>query len=52
MVRALREPEVSARLKEFGMQVYASSPSEFARFLSAERAKWEPIVRTSGATIN
>lgn len=52
MVRALREPEVSARLKEFGMQVYASSPSEFARFLSAERAKWEPIVKSSGATIN
>lgn len=52
MVRALREPEVSARLKEFGMQVYASSPSEFARFLSAERAKWEPIVKGSGATIN
>lgn len=52
MVRALREPEVSARLKEFGMQVYASNPADFARFLSAERAKWEPIVKASGATIN
>lgn len=52
MVRALREPEVSTRLKEFGMQVYASSPGEFSRFLSAERAKWEPIVKASGATIN
>jgi tripartite-type tricarboxylate transporter receptor subunit TctC len=52
IVRSLRDPDVGARLQEFGMQVYASSPQEFARFLAVERAKWEPIVKSSGATIN
>lgn len=52
IVRSLRDPDVGARLEEFGMQVYASSPQEFARFLAIERAKWEPIVKSSGATIN
>ncbi|MFM8546702.1 MAG: Bug family tripartite tricarboxylate transporter substrate binding protein [Betaproteobacteria bacterium] len=52
IVKSLRDDDITAKLREFGMQIYASSPQEFAKFLAAERAKWEPIVKSSGATIN
>lgn len=44
-VRALNAPEVKHKLIEMGAQVVASPADEFGRFMTAEVAKWEPVVK-------
>lgn len=52
IVHALKDPSVREQLARIDTTVYASSPEEFAAFLKRERAKWDPIVKASGATMN
>lgn len=49
---ALSDPEVKARLLSMGMQPDGGSSADFAAMIRAERARWEQIVRESGATLN
>jgi tripartite-type tricarboxylate transporter receptor subunit TctC len=51
-VRALRTPEVSARLSADGAVPVGSSSAEFAAYLRSELVKWGKVVRESGATVN
>jgi tripartite-type tricarboxylate transporter receptor subunit TctC len=45
------EPEVARRLEEMGQPgVTGTTPEGTAAFVRAELAKWEPVVRASGAT--
>lgn len=50
-VRALNDDDIKARLSEVDMRVFAGGPAEFGRFLAAERRKWDPIVKASGARV-
>jgi tripartite-type tricarboxylate transporter receptor subunit TctC len=45
---ALREPEIGGRLAEQGAVPGGGAPEAFGRFMEAERAKLEPVVRGSG----
>jgi len=51
-VRALRTPEVSARLSADGAVPVGSSAAEFAAYLRSELVKWRKVVKASGATVN
>jgi tripartite-type tricarboxylate transporter receptor subunit TctC len=51
IVKALRDKDIVDRLAEVDMRIYASTPEDFGKFLKAERAKWDPIVKASGARI-
>lgn len=45
------EPDVATRLSEMGQPaVTGTTPASTAEFVRAELAKWEPVVRASGAT--
>ena len=46
--RALRAPEIAARLEALGLTVVAGSPREFDAFIAAEAAKWRGIVERAG----
>ncbi len=47
--RALAQPDVKARLLGVGQEVVASeSPEDFARFLRAESAKFERLIKAAG----
>ncbi|MCC7428338.1 MAG: tripartite tricarboxylate transporter substrate binding protein [Alphaproteobacteria bacterium] len=47
------EPDVARRLEEMGQPpVTGTTPADTAAFIAAELAKWEPIVKASGATAN
>ncbi|MBS0474638.1 MAG: tripartite tricarboxylate transporter substrate binding protein [Proteobacteria bacterium] len=46
------QPDMRKRLIDLGGEVVSSDPAEFQRFMQAETAKWQEIVRTSGATVN
>jgi tripartite-type tricarboxylate transporter receptor subunit TctC len=47
---ALRDPAVIAAYRQQGLATMPGSPAEFGAFVAAERTKWAPIVRASGAT--
>ena len=50
-VKALRSPEVTARLGEWGANVVASSPAEFAAVMASETERLGKVVRESGARV-
>ena len=47
--RALGLPDVKERFTSLGMDAVGSTPEAFAAFVAAEFAKWEKVVRASGA---
>jgi tripartite-type tricarboxylate transporter receptor subunit TctC len=50
--RVLREPELRSRLDATGAEIATSEPQEFAALILAERDRWAPIVRASGARVD
>ncbi len=48
-VKALNSPEVKERYATMGTEVVADAPSVFSAFLKIESAKWEKVVKASGA---
>ena len=47
-VRALRAPDVAARMNQIGFDVVASSPEEFGRFMKDEVERWTRVVARGG----
>jgi tripartite-type tricarboxylate transporter receptor subunit TctC len=51
-VRAiLAKPDVVGRLSGLGMDIKTDSPSEFAAYIRDELAKWPPVVKAAGASV-
>jgi len=42
--RALKDPEVRAKLGEIGMIIQGSTPAEFTQFIKADFVKWEKVI--------
>jgi tripartite-type tricarboxylate transporter receptor subunit TctC len=51
-VTALRSPEAKARFAALLAEPVASTPDEFAAFMKAELAKYEKVVKLSGAKVD
>ncbi|MDF2116448.1 tripartite tricarboxylate transporter substrate binding protein [Roseiarcaceae bacterium H3SJ34-1] len=52
VVKATRDPEIQKKLLPLGIVAVNSTPKEFADFVKAERARWEPVLRESGIPLN
>ena len=50
-VDALNSPELKARLSTLMAENAASTPEQFAAFVKSELAKYEQVVKASGATV-
>ena len=50
-VEALASPELKARMATLMVESAASTPDEFGVFVKAEHAKYERVVKASGATV-
>jgi tripartite-type tricarboxylate transporter receptor subunit TctC len=50
-VEALGSPELKARLAGFMAESMASTPEQFGAFVKAELAKYQSVVKRSGATV-
>jgi len=48
-VKAVKDPATQPRLAELSATVVGSTPDELAKHVTAELAKWAPIVEASGA---
>jgi len=46
IVRAIRDPEVNAKLTGLGLEIIADTPEQFAAFLQNEGKKWLPLIRS------
>lgn len=51
-LKALKEPEVLKRFSDQAMQPFPSTPAQFGSFMQAETARWAPLIKASGATID
>lgn len=51
MRQTLEDPEVRRHLSTHGVEPTPSTPEELGRFIRDETAKWAPIIRASGATV-
>jgi tripartite-type tricarboxylate transporter receptor subunit TctC len=45
VVRAVRDPEVSAKLTGLGLEIVGDTPEQFAAFLQTEGSRWLPLIR-------
>jgi len=45
---ALRQPDVVARLATLGLQAAPESAAEMTSRLAADKARWEPVIRSTG----
>lgn len=50
-VKAVRDPAVADRMKTFSATVVGSTPEALAEHVKAEIAKWTPVVRDAGVSI-
>lgn len=51
-VQALNSPEVKKTYSDMMMDTVTSTPAEFAAFMDQERARYEQIVKISGASVD
>ena len=51
-VAALNAPETKTRFAALLAEPVPTSPETFGAFMAAERAKYEPVVKASGATVD
>ena len=51
-VRALRAPEVQARLKTMGAEPVGNTPQEFAAYIRSESEKYAKVIKASGAKVD
>ena len=49
---ALQAPETKTRFNALMAEPVGSTPAEFDKFMATERAKYQPIVKASGAKVD
>jgi tripartite-type tricarboxylate transporter receptor subunit TctC len=52
IVRILKLPEIQERLQALGAEVVASTPAEFATYLSAEIARWSKVAKAANVKLD
>ncbi len=51
-VQVLQTADVKERLARFGVEAISSTPGEYARYIAAEIAKWQKLVKAAGIRMN
>jgi tripartite-type tricarboxylate transporter receptor subunit TctC len=49
---ALNDPQVRARLKAAGLEPVGGTPEQFGKRIADESAKWAPVIKSTGATLD
>ena len=52
LITAMRSPDMRQRISANGFELWTSTPEEFAKVIRADRDRWGPIVRASGAKVD
>ena len=49
---AMNDPAVKERFKAAGLEAAGGSPEQFAKLIADEAAKWEPVIKRTGAKLD
>jgi tripartite-type tricarboxylate transporter receptor subunit TctC len=50
--KALKDPEFAARMRGMGLEIYGTTPAEFAQYIRDESVKWGKVIRATGAKLD
>jgi len=51
LAKIFREPDVTKRFNDQGVEVIASTPEEFSKLLQSEVAKWSKLIKDANIRI-
>ena len=49
---AMNDPQVKERFKVAGLEAAGGTPEQFAKLIADESAKWEPVIKRTGAKLD
>ncbi len=52
LVKALKDTEFASRMRGMGLELYGTTPDQFARFIRDEAAKWAKVIKATGARVD
>ncbi len=52
LVGALKNPEFEARMRDLGLELYGTTPEQFAQLIRDENVKWAKVIKATGARID
>jgi tripartite-type tricarboxylate transporter receptor subunit TctC len=52
LLKALKDQEFAARLRGLGLEIFGTSPAQFAQFIRDENAKWAKVIKATGARVD
>jgi tripartite-type tricarboxylate transporter receptor subunit TctC len=52
LLAGVAQPEVMARFRQVGAEPWPLATAAYNAFMAAEVARWAPVVRASGATVD
>ena len=52
LVKSLKDPEFAARMRGMGLELYGTTPAQFAQFIRDENAKWAKVIKATGARVD
>jgi len=52
LLKALKDQEFAARLRGMGLEVFGTTPAQFAQFIRDENAKWAKVIKATGARVD
>ena len=52
LLKSLKNPEFAERLRGMGLELYGTTPEQFAKFIRDENVKWAKVIKATGARID
>jgi tripartite-type tricarboxylate transporter receptor subunit TctC len=52
LIKALKDPEFESRMRGMGLELYGTTPEQFAQFIRNESTKWAKVIKATGARID
>jgi tripartite-type tricarboxylate transporter receptor subunit TctC len=49
---ALKNPDFEAKMRSLGLELYGTTPEQFAKLIRDEHAKWAKVIKATGARID
>jgi tripartite-type tricarboxylate transporter receptor subunit TctC len=51
-IKALKDPDFAARMRGMGLELYGTTPAEFAQYIRTENIKWTKVIKATGARVD
>jgi tripartite-type tricarboxylate transporter receptor subunit TctC len=52
LIKALKDAEFESRLRGMGLEIFGTTPDQFAKLIRDDNAKWTKVIKATGARID